>query len=60
MRHRYLTVIADLDQSRVLYLAEDRKQESLDGFWEMPAPAQWEGLQAIAIWTRGGRQSNQC
>ena len=25
-RHRYLTVVADLDRSRVLYLAEDRKQ----------------------------------
>jgi transposase len=32
-RHRYLTVVADLDRSRVLYLTEDRKQASLDGFW---------------------------
>src|SRR5437867_540950 len=28
-RHRYLRIVADLEQSRVLYLADDRKQESL-------------------------------
>ena len=48
-RHRYLTVVADLDRSRVLYLADDRKQESLDGFWPTLTPAQREGLQAIAM-----------
>jgi len=48
-RHRYLTVVADLDRSRVLYLAEGRKQESLDGFWATLTPAQREGLQAIAM-----------
>jgi transposase len=48
-RHRYLTVVADLDGSRVLYLAEDRKQESLDGFWTTLTPAQREGIEAIAM-----------
>lgn len=48
-RHRYLTVVADLDRSRVLYLAEDRKQESLDGFWQTLTPAQREGIEAIAM-----------
>ncbi len=48
-RHRYLTVVADLDRSRVLYLAEDRKQESLDGFWATLTPAQREGIEAIAM-----------
>lgn len=47
--HRYLTVVADLDRSRVLYLAEDRKQESLDGFWATLTPAQREGIEAIAM-----------
>jgi transposase len=31
-RHRHLTIVADLELSRVLYLADDRKQESLNGF----------------------------
>lgn len=48
-RHRYLTVVADLERSRVLYLAEDRKQESLDGFWTTLTPAQQEGITAIAM-----------
>ena len=48
-RHRYLTVVADLERSRVLYLAEDRKQESLDGFWTTLTPAQREGIEAIAM-----------
>ena len=47
--HTYLTVVADLDRSRVLYLAEDRKEESLDGFWPTLTPAQQEGIQAIAM-----------
>ncbi len=48
-RHRYLTVVADLDRSRVLYLADDRKQESLDGFWATLTPAQQKGIEAIAM-----------
>ena len=48
-RHRYLTVVADLERSRVLYLAEDRKQESLDRFWTTLTPAQQEGIDAIAM-----------
>ena len=48
-RHKYLTVVADLDRSRVLYLAEDRKQESLDGFWPTLTPAQREGIAALAM-----------
>ena len=33
-RHRYLTVVNDLDRGRVLYVAAGRRRESLDGFWE--------------------------
>lgn len=47
--HRYLTVVADLDRNRVLYLAENRKQESLDGFWATLTPAQRDGIEAIAM-----------
>jgi transposase len=48
-RHRYLTIVADLEQSRVLYLADDRKQESLDGFWPTLTPAQRDGITAVAM-----------
>jgi transposase len=48
-RHRYLTVVADLDRGRVLYLADDRKRESPDGFWPTLTPAQRDGIAAIAM-----------
>jgi transposase len=48
-RHRYLTVVADLARSRVLYLGDDRNAESLDGFWAMLTPTQREGITAIAM-----------
>jgi Alpha/beta hydrolase domain/Transposase len=48
-RHRYLTVIADPVQSRVLYLADERKPESLDGFRPMLTEAQPAGIQAVAM-----------
>ena len=48
-RHRYLTIVADLERPRVLYLADDRKQASLDGFWPTLTPAQREGITAVAM-----------
>src|SRR4029450_6161745 len=36
-------------QSRVLYLADDRKQESLDSFWATLTPAQRDGIAAVAM-----------
>ena len=48
-RHRYLTIVADVERSRVLYLADDRKQESLDGFWATLTPTQCDGITAVAM-----------
>jgi transposase len=48
-RHRYLTIVADPVQSRVLYLADERKPESLDGFRPMLTEAQPAGIQAVAM-----------
>ena len=48
-RHRYLTIAADLERSRVLYLADDRKQASLDGFWPTLTDTQQASIQAIAV-----------
>jgi transposase len=46
---KYLTVVNDLARGRVLYVAEDRKRESLDGFWETLAESQRAGIQAMAM-----------
>src|SRR5215467_2941865 len=44
---RYRTRL--LDRSRVLYLADDRKQASLDAFWPTLTPAQRDGITAVAM-----------
>lgn len=47
--HKYMTVVNDLNQSRVLYVAEDRKQSSLDGFWSTRTEEQTAGIEAVAM-----------
>jgi transposase len=47
--HSYLTLVNDLIRERVLYKAEDRKQSSLDGFWETLTPEQISGTGAVAM-----------
>lgn len=48
-RHRYFTLVADLDAGCVLYVDGDRKQESLDRYWQSLAPEQRAGIEAIAM-----------
>jgi transposase len=45
----YFTLVNDLTRSRVLYVAEDRKQSSLDGFWPTLTEGQRESIEAIAM-----------
>jgi transposase len=47
--HNYLTLVNDLDGGRVLYVAEDRQQSSLDGFWGTLAEEQKQGIKAVAM-----------
>lgn len=47
--HSDLTVVNDLDRSRVLYVAEGRQQSSLDGFWGTVTGEQKAGIAAIAM-----------
>ena len=47
--HKYLTLVNDLTRGRVLYVSEDRKQESLDGFWGTLSRPQREGIEAVAM-----------
>jgi transposase len=37
--HRYLTLVGDLDEGTVEHIAEDPKQESLDGYYAGLTPA---------------------
>ena len=47
--HKYLTLVNDLTRSRVLYVAEDREQSSLDGFWSTITAEQQASIQAVAL-----------
>ena len=47
--HRYVTIVTDLDRRRVLYVARDRKQTSLDGFWGTLTDQQRQGIEAVAM-----------
>lgn len=47
--HHYFTIVNDFTRSRVLYVAEDRKQSSLDGFWETLTGRQLKSIQAVAM-----------
>jgi transposase len=47
--HRYFTLVNDLDRSRVLYVAENRTESSLDGFWAGLTEAQVDAVEAVAM-----------
>lgn len=47
--HKYLTLVNDLTRNRVLYVAEDREQRSLDGFWPTLTEGQRAGIEAVAM-----------
>lgn len=48
-RHEYVTVVTDLDDSKVLYVADDRKAESLAAFYRQLTPAQKKQIFVVAM-----------
>jgi transposase len=48
-RHEYVTVVSDLEKGRVLYVADDRGQEALDGFWGQLSEAKRAEIEAVAM-----------
>jgi transposase len=47
--HRYLTIVNDLNRAKVLYVAPERKQTSLDGFWPTLTGEQRDSIEAVAM-----------
>ena len=47
----YLTIVAQVSEAKttVEYVGEDRKQESLDAFWESLTTEQLTGVRAVAM-----------
>ena len=48
-RHRYNTLVYDLDRSAVLYVGEGRRQESLSGYYEALSGEELAGIEAVAM-----------
>jgi transposase len=49
--HQYVTIVssADGEKARVLAIEDDRREESLDRFWQTLTPEQLAGLQTVAM-----------
>jgi len=47
--HDYMTVVIDHDTGRVLWMGSDRRQETLQGFFDSMSKAQRQALKAIAM-----------
>jgi transposase len=48
-RHQYVTLVCDLDRATVEYIADDRKQTSLDAYYSSLTKRQLRGIEAVAM-----------
>lgn len=48
-RHRYITLVCDLDRGTVEYIADDRKKASLDAYYQSLSKEQLAGIEAVAM-----------
>jgi transposase len=48
-RHRYVTLVCDLDRATVEYIADDRKKSSLDSYYRSLSKRQLRGIRAVAM-----------
>ena len=47
--HSYMTVVCDLERATVEYVGDDRKTESLGGYYASLTPTQLQGIEAVAM-----------
>jgi transposase len=48
-RHRYVTLVGDLDRGTIEFISFDRKKRSLDAFYQSLSPKQLNGIRAVAM-----------
>lgn len=48
-RHRYVTLVGDVDRGTIEYVSFDRKTGSLDAFYQSLSPKQLAGIRAVAM-----------
>jgi transposase len=47
--HDYITIVSDLDKGTVVHLADQRRQSSLDSYFDSLAPEHLSGIEAVAM-----------
>jgi transposase len=47
--HKYITLVCDLDGATIEYIGDDRKTESLDGYFKSLSEEQLAGIEAVAM-----------
>jgi transposase len=48
-RHRYFTIVSDLESGRVIWIGRGRKRETIDAFWATLSAAQREAIEGVAM-----------
>ena len=48
-RHKYVTLVCDLDMGSVEFIADDRREESLNEYFELLTDDEKAGIEAVAI-----------
>lgn len=48
-RHRYVTLVGDVDRGTIEFVSFDRKKGSLDAYYQSLSPKQLAGIRAVAI-----------
>jgi transposase len=48
-RHRYVTLVCDLERGTVEFIADDRKRASLDAYYQSLSKEQLAGIEAVAM-----------
>lgn len=48
-RHKYETLVCDLERGTIEYVVDDRKQESLESYFQAFEPKELEGVKAVAM-----------
>jgi transposase len=48
-RHKYFTIVSDLQSQKVLWIGRGRKCETIDAFWKTLTPEQLAGIEGISM-----------
>ena len=48
-RHKYFTIVSDLESQEVLWIGRGRKRETIDAFWRTLTKEQLSGIEGIAM-----------